>query len=296
MNDKLSKLTNLKVLSDGWVAQCPICAMQGHDLNGRNHLKIFRTGAFNCAKYGKDKAHNRAIRKFLLGDSVGNILNDIVYIDPEPKLESEKVYPSSILDKLVKDDSYWYGRNISTNVLAPLGGGLAPNEKKNKLSGRYIFPIYNSSNQIVGFSGRLIYDNSLAPKWKHLFKSSKVCWPLHVTRKHIQNKKSVVLLESIGDFLTLAENGIWNTLVLFGLNMNSKVLSAMIGLSVENIFISTNNDNRGQGLRAAEKIRTSLSSYFAYENIHIVLPTKSNDWGEASAEEIENFKQILNKC
>jgi len=295
MKFKLGKLENLIPLSEGWQARCPACAAKDEDKNGKNHLKIYKNGAFNCAKYGSDKNHNRYIRKFLVDSQLDGEFIDVEYIDPEPKLELEKVYPESMLSKLLKDYSYWEGRNISIDTLSKIGGGVAPKDEKNKMSGRYIFPIRNNVGQIVGFSGRLIYENSMAPKWKHLFKSSKVCWPFGITKPYIQKSKTVVLVESIGDFLILADNDIWNTLVLFGLNLNSKVMFALVSTGVTKIIISTNNDEGEWGKRGAMKAKKTLDKYFDENNVIIRLPDSGNDWGEATKEEINQFKKEIDE-
>ena len=297
MKINLNGLTNLQTLSDGWQAQCPACALHHEDLNGKNHLKIYKNGAFNCAKHSGEKDHNRVIREFLINGKDGAELVDIEYIDPTPKLEAEKIYPEEILSKLLKDYSYWEGRGIKLDVLTKIGGGVAPMDgERNKLSGRYIFPIRNLDGKIIGFSGRMLVGNSLAPKWKHMFKSSKACWPYHITKPYIQKTKTVVLVESIGDFLALANQGIWNVLVLFGLKVNSKIISALVSSSVEKIIISTNNDSNktsNWGQIAADRARRVLSNYFDEEKVIIRSPNTGGDWGEADTAEILEFKDEI---
>lgn len=56
-----SKLVNPRFNSDGSIiCQCPACALNKRDLNGKNHLRIFPDGAFNCAVGSEnDENHNR---------------------------------------------------------------------------------------------------------------------------------------------------------------------------------------------------------------------------------------------
>ena len=297
MKINTSLLDNVLVLPDGIQAACPICQLQNEDKKGRNHLKIFKNGAFNCVKYGKDKDHNKAIKKFLLSGD-GNIdFSESVFIDPAPKLENEKIYPEEMLSRLIKNHSYWENRKVKHEVVTKFNGGLAPQDEKNKLSGRYIFPIRNENEQIIGFSGRLVYENSLAPKWKHLFRVKSAIFPNSLAERYIKESRTVILLESIGDYLSLANYDIWNSLVIFGLNINSKLISFLVKTDVNKIIISTNNDiskdNSQAGNKAAIKLKEKLCSYFNEDQVIIRLPEKANDWGEAGEEEILKFKKEI---
>jgi hypothetical protein len=43
------------------IAQCPACAADGHDRNGRNHLIIRQDGRFGCVINQGDTEHNKEI-------------------------------------------------------------------------------------------------------------------------------------------------------------------------------------------------------------------------------------------
>ena len=62
MSLDISKLVNVNQQGDKIIAQCPACAAEGHD-KGKNHLVVFSSGAYACAKYPDDKAHRKAIFK-----------------------------------------------------------------------------------------------------------------------------------------------------------------------------------------------------------------------------------------
>ena len=289
----IDKLVNVKRQSDGSIqCQCPICAAEGKDKSSKNHLRIYKTGAFNCI-IDNSKQHNYAISRYL--KSTNSDENpDYEYIDPEPILKIEKVYPEDTLKRLLPDYTYWINRGAREDVLRKLEGGLAPEDEKSKLSKRFIFPIRNMDNRIVGFTGRLIQENSFAPNWKHIFKSSKSVWPWHVNGKDIASTKTVVLVESVGDTLALMSNDVPNVLCLFGLNLNGKIISSLIAADVKKIIISLNNDvNPDKGQRAAEKIRNKLCAFFQEDHLIIRLPTSGKDWGEATKEEIQQFKQEI---
>lgn len=108
----ITKLTNVTHTFKGAeqviIAQCPACAAEGYDLNGRNHLIVFPDGAFGCAlNPGEDGAeHRREIlalagmsaaaakpkkRAKRLGRPIPRIPTKITYITlkPRPTAEAE---------------------------------------------------------------------------------------------------------------------------------------------------------------------------------------------------------------
>ena len=65
-------------------------------------------------------------------------------------------------------------------------------------------------------------------------------------------------------------------------------------LSLENIYISLNNDESqtGAGNKAAKKIKRDLLNYFDEEQVHIKLPP-SNDFGCMKTSEILEWKKQI---
>jgi DNA primase len=130
----------------------------------------------------------------------------------------------------------------------------------------------------------------------------KVYWiyPLHmknefgekIAMSSIINSKEVILVESIGDMLSLFENGIKNVLVTFGLDISSELLINLIGLNLKKITLSFNNDfnkQENRGRNACVKNYLKLLSHFNQESVSICLPTK-NDFGEMTESEISDWQ------
>lgn len=288
----LSRLVNVKKQPDqSVICQCPQCAIEGQDRTGRNHLRVYVNGAFNCVLHGDDRVHNAQIRALLRG-TASDDNPDEVYIDTEPKVSAERIYPEESLARLLPDYSYWIGRGADPEVIKRLEGGLAPADEKSKLAGRFIFPIRGLDGRITGFTGRLVQPNSFAPSWKHLFKSSKAVYPWHVSGAHIKETKTCVLVESIGDYLALASHGIEPVLCLFGLNLNGKIISSLVGANVNRIIVSLNRDeDESKGQRAAEVIRNRLCAFFAEDHVSVRLPPVGvKDWGACPTDEIAAFR------
>jgi len=205
------------------------------------------------------------------------------------KLEELKVFPSELLDKLEKDHSYWLTRNINEETVSVFEGGVA---KEGRMKDRYVLPIFNSKKQIVGFTGRDLTGTKKA-KWKHLGDKSKWVYPLYFNKKEVLDAKSVILVESVGDMLSLWQSGVKNSAVTFGLDINNSLLNLFIRMDLDTIYISFNNDENQAGNQAAKKLYFKLLKFFDKNQIKVALPTK-NDFGEMNKEEIQQWLKAKN--
>jgi len=205
------------------------------------------------------------------------------------KLEELKIFPSELLDKLEKDHSYWLTRNINEETVSVFEGGVA---KEGRMKDRYVLPIFNSKKQIVGFTGRDLTGTKKA-KWKHLGDKSKWVYPLYFNKKEVLDAKSVILVESVGDMLSLWQSGVKNSAVTFGLDINNSLLNLFIRMDLDTIYISFNNDENQAGNQAAKKLYFKLLKFFDKNQIKVALPTK-NDFGEMNKDEIQQWLKAKN--
>jgi hypothetical protein len=295
----VSRLENVRPATEGgWTAMCPICAAAGNGLRGRNQLKVWPSSAFHCVIAGDDREHNKLIRAFLYRDADPDTLAalEVEFVDPEPKLEVEKVYPESMLAKLTPDHRYWMGRGISEEVLRRMGGGLAPADEKGKLSGRYVMPVRDLHGRIIGWTGRLVSDASFGPTHKHLVKSSRCIFPIHDAEEAIRRTRVVVFDEGVGDDLSLATVGIRNRLALLGLNLNARIMGFLASVNPRKIVLSLNNDAIGRaesksaGNKATEKLRAKLVPFFGEQCIVERLPQSRKDWNLVLRENPEEIR------
>jgi len=209
------------------------------------------------------------------------------YSSQKPEIKHPKIYSLEYLDKLIPDHSYWVKRGVPLDVIELFRGGIA---NQGRMKGRYVFPIFNSSKSIVGFSGRDLLPSPTRPKWKHFGEKSKWKYPLHLNYQEIKQRKKVILVESIGDMLSLWNAGYKHSLITFGVDVSVELINVLLKIDPDKIFICLNNDaNSSQaGNIAAEKISTKLKKYFDSSQIKIKLPTK-NDFGVMDKNEINNW-------
>lgn len=210
------------------------------------------------------------------------------------KITSEKLYPDSILEKLLPHYTFYEKKGIDKDVLINLRSGLAT---EGSMYQRYVFPIYNEFNQIHGFSGRdmSLNPSSDRPKWKHVGKKNTWIYPCFIKcdgelkfLNSIKREKEVYLIESIGDLLSLHSAGIFNCVPIFGTAISSKLMCFLLSLEINMVHLCLNNDSdkeKNRGEIGVIKNLSKMSNYFDKKKLSIHLPTK-NDFGDMNTSDI----------
>ena len=210
-------------------------------------------------------------------------------------LKEEKTYSRAALSKLLPHYDFYLDKGISQSTLEKFNCGLA---MSNKMYQRMVFPVFRSDGKIHGFSGRKI-TNDKKPKWLHVGRCSDWFYPYYSVKeieKEILSKKTLHVVESIGDCLSLYESGVKNVLVSFGLNISPKFISKLSVMPIDKIFVSFNNDfnsERNRGFEGAIKSIFKLSDCTDFEKIYFAPPT-SNDFGEMTKDEIYDYIKHCN--
>jgi len=234
----------------------------------------------------------KELKKYLEDDSAGCLYE---HRSGEEKIVSEEIYDESILKKLLPHYKFYNDKGISDKTLKFLKGGYATSGQLNK---RFVFPIRNEHGQIHGFSGRDMIKSDKRPKWKHIGKKKSWVYPLYVDQQiknSIDDAGQVILVESIGDLLSLREAGFNNVLVIFGLDIAPKLICSLVSLSPGQIVLSLNNDSdksSNRGLEACIKNYLKLLTYFDPEKLLICLPTE-NDFGDMNDLQFKTWRKKL---
>jgi len=205
--------------------------------------------------------------------------------EEENQIKNDEKFDDTFLKDLLPSYGFFKNRGISEETLKKFNSGV---KTYGKLNNRYVFPIFGNNNEIIGVTGRDLFDNSSRPKWKIIGKKSNFVFPHHVTGREIEDKSEVILVESIGDGLALYESGIKNFLVLFGTKISKSIILYLIRQNVQKIIIATNNDSdkdKNYGLEGAKQSKSQLIKFFDESKIEIRLPQK-NDFGAMKKAEI----------
>ncbi len=289
----LNKLDNVRPNPDGsWQAACPMCRNEGSDKTG-NHLRVYQSLAFHCAKYGKDKDHNLGIL-VMVGTVAGLEMPATI---SEPKVECEVIYDDSVLARLIESYDYWINRKpygLPPEVLKQFEGGVAT---EFKMKDRYVFPIRDNNGKIHGFTGRYIKPilHKSVPRWKHLGKKENFIFDRQRTIDAIRATRTAILVEGPGCPLALREAGLFGVVPIFGVKPSSALLGLLISLNPDRIFVSMNNEldnTKAQlnGNEATERTLGVLSNFFSERKLIKRLPDKK-DWLECDLEQRYAFKK-----
>lgn len=200
-----------------------------------------------------------------------NNFNSKNQVSLKQEIKIQEIFPEEIIKELEPNNEYWYGRGISEDTIKQFEGGISLH---GRFKNRQCLIIKNSKGQIIGVTGRDLTNKKIA-KWKHVGAKGNWVWPASINSHEIQNKQSVILVESPADIISLFECGIKNVLCLFGVELHLGILNFLLKLNLNKIIIATNNEinfNGGVGNNAALKIKAKLDKYFDSHTSIIKLP------------------------
>jgi len=124
---------------------------------------------------------------------------------------------------------------------------------------RIMFPLYDVSGKVVGFSGRIYKDNSmnkyLNTKETDIFKKGELLYHYHIAKEECRLKKSVIIMEGFMDVIRASSIGIRNTVALMGTALTKEQINHIKRLS-NNIILCLDGDDPGQ--HATLNIGTTL--------------------------------------
>jgi len=229
---------------------------------------------------------------WLNGKNVNFSSYDLKIEKDEPLVFSKK-FSKENLGRIKSEHSYWLNRGVSLNTIKLFKGGLDNGVEGGKFYNRYVFPIFHEKGYISGFTGRDISNNPNTVKWKHSGQTSSWIYPSFLNQNYISQSKEIIIVESIGDMLSLYDCGIKNTIVVFGVSLSSSIINYILRYRLDKVTIALNNDshNNSVGNKASMKFKNQLSKHINYNKIEISLPPSGKDFGEMSKHEITDWKK-----
>lgn len=113
---------------------------------------------------------------------------------------------------------------------------------------RIMFPLYDVSGQVVGFSGRIYKDvdqnKYLNTKETDIFKKGEMLYHYHIAREECRLKKSVIVMEGFMDVIRASIGGVKNTVALMGTALTNNQFNLIKRLS-NNIILCLDGDDPG---------------------------------------------------
>ena len=125
---------------------------------------------------------------------------------------------------------------------------------------RIIFPIWDQSGLVIGFTSRAIRDDQKAKYMNSVdsfvFNKRNILYGFHLAKNAIREKDAVILVEGNMDQIALYNNGFHNTVAVMGVALGAPSLERLIALT-KNIYLALDSD--GAGFSAMERINRQLA-------------------------------------
>jgi 5S rRNA maturation endonuclease (ribonuclease M5) len=230
--------------------------------------------------------------------------NVVNYLNNEPANLKSQIKRQQIVKSLQIPSAYYLDRNYTSEILVKYDVGLCDKPDK-EMSGRVVVPIYdNDYEYMIGCTGRSIFEKcnhckgyhnpeDKCPdsenvwkfsKWKHSanFKSQNTLYNFWFAQKHILESGIVIIVESPGNVWRLEENGIHNSVAMFGSSLSDRQKILLDSSGAMSIVILTDNDEAGR--KAAQQIKSKCQNTY-----RVFIPSISKpDIGEMTSDEINS--------
>lgn len=126
-----------------------------------------------------------------------------------------------------------------------------------RFRGRIMFPIWNHTGKVVGFTGRIMpeYDTGETGKYINspetpIFNKSRVLYGFNKAKNHIREMQFALLVEGQMDLIMCVQDGLKNAVATSGTALTADHLKTL-KKQTENVMFSFDNDEAGQ--KAAER-------------------------------------------
>lgn len=172
---------------------------------------------------------------------------------------------------------------------------------------RIIFPIFNTTGSVVGFSGRVFGDPPAGGEPKYLnspenllFNKSNVLFGLNLAKSEIKKEDTTVLVEGNLDVISSYQVGVKNVVCPLGTALTEKQLELLRRFS-ENLIISFDQDTAGiaAATRAVEMsenlgLNVKLAEISAKDPDELIKKNPSL-WKEALKKAVSGYEFVFNK-
>ena len=174
------------------------------------------------------------------------------------------------LEKFLLNKNFSHQEILKAGLLVPCKNNL--HQFRDKFINRIIFPFFNSTSSVIGFSGRILEEGK--PKFLNspettLFKKSQVLYGFSLAKEAIKKEDACLITEGQFDVLSCFEHGHENTVAVSGTAF-SKDHAKQIMRFTKNIIFAFDADSAGIAAvkRSAEIALKAGANVFA-----IILPS-----------------------
>ena len=154
-------------------------------------------------------------------------------------------------------------KNALTSILTKKGYSTLEMDKYGLGNGyndlyfnRIMFPLFDTNNRVVGFSGRIYLSSDkeqskyINTKETPIFKKGELLYNYYNAKEHCRLKKNVILVEGFMDVIRLYTIGIKNVVALMGTALTKNQINLLKRLSTE-IYLCLDGDDAGRKAMAS---------------------------------------------
>lgn len=139
---------------------------------------------------------------------------------------------------------------------AEKAGLVAPRQSGgyyDRFRNRIIFPISDTTGQVVGFGGRVLDDSR--PKYLNspetpLYNKRRILYGLHAAREACRSREKVFIVEGYFDLITMHQHGIVNTVATLGTALTRDHIRRLKGYAKKALLVF---DSDAGGIKAAQR-------------------------------------------
>lgn len=156
-------------------------------------------------------------------------------------------------------------RKLSEELCREFRLGFMPSFVPHMLRNRIIFPIYDSSDNLICLSSRSIDKTyqELPVYWHETYEKSFYLYGLNIAKNHIRTHDYVIVVEGQFDVMQMHNHGFKNTVGISSTNIGKIQLSSMYRYT-ENIILLFDTDSNNSGKKGIQKAYDNLFSLSKY--------------------------------
>lgn len=203
------------------------------------------------------------------------------------KRKAERTYPETCLNSLIYH-GYLESRGYPRDLVERYHIGISGSQYK-QMSNRIIIPVRNIDGELVGFTGRTLFDDWKERgigKWRHSdgFSSRDNLFNIDKAAQHIRESGDVILCEGPLDVLRLEQAGVHNSVAIFGRKLHPGQITILIKVGgVDRLVLAFDSDVAGKS--GAEDAFKSARDFFDIKSIEL----ETGDVGDLSVNEVQEI-------
>lgn len=164
-----------------------------------------------------------------------------------------------------------------------------------RFRGRVVFPLYDTSSRLVGFSARTLSSDPNIPKYLNspetpVFHKSHFLYGLNFAKSFIRKSGRAVLVEGQMDLISNVQAGVENVAATSGSAFTTEMARALKKLAKEIVFCF---DSDSAGQKALERAVEVLEVEGGLTPLVAVLPVGAKDPDEAAQSNFEDWQKNL---